>query len=62
MDWDDIKPQTTKAWAVGEDLGTASIGELEERIAALEAEIARVRTEIDAKRRQAAAAAALFGS
>ena len=47
--------------AVREDLELFGIGELEERIAILEAEIARARAQIDKKRASRAAADALFG-
>lgn len=47
--------------AVREDLELFGIGELEERIAILEAEIARARAQIDKKRAGRAAADALFG-
>ena len=60
MDWDDAKPKSAKALVVGEDLGTLSLGELEARVAALDAELARVRREIEAKRARSAAAADLF--
>jgi uncharacterized small protein (DUF1192 family) len=60
MDWDDLKPKPPKAITVGEDLKTLSIAELNERIAALGAEIERTRTELQAKQAHEAAAAALF--
>ena len=62
MDWDDITPVTSKTFALGEDLRTLSIAELEARVGLLEAEIVRLKTETEAKRRQAAAADALFRS
>ena len=62
MDWDDIKTPNAKIVTLGEELRALSVAELEHRISALEAEIGRVKTEIDNKRRQAAAADALFGS
>jgi uncharacterized small protein (DUF1192 family) len=49
-----------KAITVGEDLKVLSVAELEERIRALEQEIARVRNELQAKRSHEQAAAALF--
>lgn len=49
------------AEAVREDLELFGIGELEERIEILEAEIARARAQIDRKRAGRAAADALFG-
>jgi uncharacterized small protein (DUF1192 family) len=43
-----------------EDLDLYAVEELQERIAALEAEIARVRTKLDRKQQGKAAAEALF--
>lgn len=60
MDWDEPKPKAAKAITVGEDLKTLSIAELGERIAALAAEIERIKTELQAKQAHEAAAAALF--
>ena len=60
MDWDDLKPKPPKAAALGENLETFSIGELEQRIVALTAEIERVRQELQAKKAHEAAAAAVF--
>jgi uncharacterized small protein (DUF1192 family) len=61
MDWDEITPKKTKMGAaIGDSLATLSVAELEARIAAFEAEIERVRAELDAKRRHEQAAAALF--
>ena len=53
-------PKPKSQMTVGEPLATLSIGELEQRIKALEAEIARVRAEIEKKQAHEAAAAALF--
>ena len=50
MDWDELKPKKAPAITVGEDLRTLSLGELEQRIAALNAEIERVRQELQAKK------------
>lgn len=61
MDWDEVRAPTTKM-TLGEPLATHSIAELEARIGALDTEIVRVKAEIEAKRRQAAAADALFRS
>lgn len=61
MDWDDLKPkQPAKAVTVGEDLSAMSVAELDARVAALEAEIARVQTERRAKAARNAAADQLF--
>jgi uncharacterized small protein (DUF1192 family) len=63
MSWDDDRPRPVKpaaAITVGEPLANLSIAELEARIAALTAEIERVRTELRAKQAHEAAAAALF--
>jgi uncharacterized small protein (DUF1192 family) len=62
MDWDDLKPKPPKAITVGEDLKTLSVAELDERIAALTAEIERIKAELQAKKTHEAAAAALFKS
>lgn len=53
-------PKPKSQMTVGEPLATLSIGELEQRIKALEAEIARVRAEVEKKQAHEAAAAALF--
>jgi uncharacterized small protein (DUF1192 family) len=60
MDWDEPKRPAVKAIAVGESLETLSIAELESRVAALTAEIDRVRKEIETKKAHEAAAAAVF--
>ena len=60
MIWDDEKPKPPRAVTLGEDLSRISVTELDERVAALEAEIERVRSEIAAKKKHAAAADALF--
>jgi uncharacterized small protein (DUF1192 family) len=60
MDWDDLKPKEAKTIAVGDDLRTLSVGELEARIAALDAEIERVKVELRSKKAHEAAASALF--
>jgi uncharacterized small protein (DUF1192 family) len=48
--------------AIREDLDLFGVAELEDRIGILEAEIARVRAQIDRKRAGRAAADALFSS
>ncbi len=60
MDWDDLKPKPAPTVVLGESLETLSIAELEARIAALTAEIERVRQELQAKKAHEAAAAAVF--
>ena len=60
MDWEEAKSKSAKALVVGEDLSTFSVGELDARVAALEAELTRIRREIDSKRARSAAAADLF--
>ena len=60
MDWDDLTSKPKKGIAVGDELKTLSVSELEARIAALQAEIERVQAEIGAKKAHEAAAAAVF--
>jgi len=60
MDWDDQRPAPSKAIGIGDNLETLSVGELEQRIAALTAEIDRVKAELAKKRAHEAAASALF--
>jgi len=60
MDWDDLQPKKKASEVVGEDLSNLSVADLEARIASLEAEIVRVRKELNAKRAHEDAAAALF--
>ncbi|HZT47140.1 MAG TPA: DUF1192 domain-containing protein [Hyphomicrobiaceae bacterium] len=60
MDWDDLKPKAPKGVTLGESLESLSVAELEARIAALQREIERVRTELAAKKAHEAAAAAIF--
>lgn len=60
MNWDDDRPKPKRVVTVGENLDAHGIAELEERVAALEAEIARTRAEVDKKRKHEAAAASLF--
>ncbi|HTX49177.1 MAG TPA: DUF1192 domain-containing protein [Caulobacteraceae bacterium] len=63
---EDAEPvRRPRGWAVveltREDLEILALSDLEERIAALEAEIARTRAQMDKKRAGRAAADALFG-
>jgi len=60
MEWDEVKPKPKPGAAIGENLEAMSVAELEARIADLEREIARVKMELDAKRRHENAASALF--
>lgn len=60
MDWDDVRPAAPKSIAVGENLETLSVAELEARISAFAAEIERVAAELAKKRAHESAAAALF--
>src|SRR3974377_975812 len=60
MDWDDLKPNPSKGVTVGEDLRSLSQAELEARIAVLNEEIERVKTELGAKKRHEEAAASIF--
>jgi uncharacterized small protein (DUF1192 family) len=62
MDWDDVHPRPKKLVTVGEDLKGLGIGELEARIEALEAEIARTKAEVVSKKKISAAASAVFKS
>jgi uncharacterized small protein (DUF1192 family) len=60
MDWDEVRPKPKVGVAIGESLETLSVAELQTRIVELEREIARVKTELEAKRRHEDAASALF--
>ncbi len=60
MDWDEAKEKSAKNAAVGDLLDKLSVGELEARIAAFEAEIVRVRGELAKKKAHNAAAEGLF--
>lgn len=62
MDWDDVAPKPKVSAAVGDNLATLSVAELEARIVAFEAEIERNRAELKKKRDHEAAAAAFFKS
>lgn len=58
MDWDEASRQPV-SW-LAEDLTSLSIAELEARMAAMEAEIVRVKEELETKRAHERAASALF--
>lgn len=60
MDWDEPRKPTAAPVTVGEPLDHLSIADLDARVAMLEAEIVRVRSEAERKRRQADAAKSLF--
>jgi uncharacterized small protein (DUF1192 family) len=60
MDWDEAKSKPATGPMLGESLATLSVAELEARIGALEREIARVKAELDAKRKHESTASALF--
>jgi uncharacterized small protein (DUF1192 family) len=62
MDLDDLRPRTppTTGIIVGENLERLSVADLTARIAALEGEIARVKTEMTKRQAQSSAADALF--
>ena len=60
MDWDEVRPKPAAGAAIGENLETLSVAELEARIGALEREILRVKAELETKRQHENAASALF--
>ncbi|HXK53312.1 MAG TPA: DUF1192 domain-containing protein [Hyphomicrobiales bacterium] len=60
MDHDDLVPAKQQAIEIGGDLSQLSIGELQERIGALKAEIARVEADIKAKSSSRQAAESVF--
>ena len=60
MDSDEAREKTARTASTGENLDKLSVGELELRIAAFEAEIVRVRAEITRKKAHSAAAESLF--
>ncbi len=62
-DEDEFAPLIKSATSdIGADLSTWSVGDIEERIAELEAEIARLRAEKDKKQGNLSAAEAFFKS
>jgi len=61
MDDNDTKRQDNRAYRIGEELYGLSFYELEGRIAAYEAEIIRLRGELDKKAQEKLAADQLFG-
>jgi len=62
MDWDDVRNPSSgePTVVVGESLERHSVAELSYRIKALEAEIERVRVELETKRAHEARAASVF--
>lgn len=64
MDADDLEPRKRRGEALAalarEDLGLLGIAELEDRISALEAEMARISLELQKKQGTRTAAEALF--
>lgn len=63
MDLDDLMPaKKPTGVAIGENLSTLSVAELEKRITDLGSEIERVRVELEKKRKHEAAAQSLFKS
>ena len=58
--WDDERQKPKPALMVGDDLGSVSIAELVARISTLESEIARIKAEIERKRKHSRAADELF--
>jgi uncharacterized small protein (DUF1192 family) len=62
MDWDDVRPKPQARIVLGEDLKAQSVDDLRQRIAACEAEITRLRTELAAREAHGKAASQLFKS
>ncbi len=62
MDWDEAQSKQSRAISTGEDLRRHSVAELEGRIQAFEAEIQRIRVEIDVKKAHNKAASSIFKS
>lgn len=60
MDWDDVRPKPKLTIIVGEDLRAHSLADLKERIERLEAEIGRVKGEMQGKQAHEKAAADIF--
>lgn len=60
MDWEEARQPRSEEIVIGQSLERLSIGDLEGRVAALEAEIQRVREEIARKKKVGTAAAAVF--
>jgi uncharacterized small protein (DUF1192 family) len=60
MDWDEPKAKSQSSHTVGEPLDKLSKDELEGRLKLLEGEIARLKAELEQKKKHEAAAAELF--
>ncbi len=60
MEWDEPKAKLTASHTVGEPLDKLSKEELEGRLKTLEGEIARLKAELEQKKKHEAAAAELF--
>ncbi|OYW56545.1 MAG: hypothetical protein B7Y80_06420 [Hyphomicrobium sp. 32-62-53] len=60
MDWDEPKAKSQSGHTIGEPLDKLSKDELESRMKSLEGEIARVKAELEQKKKHEAAAAELF--
>lgn len=60
MDWDEARAKQKPGGAIGENLETLSVAELEARVIALQTEIARVEAELAKKRAHERAASELF--
>ncbi|WP_333795442.1 DUF1192 domain-containing protein [Hyphomicrobium sp.] len=60
MDWDEHRLTPAQSAAIGENLETLSVAELEGRLDAFAAEIERVKAELERKRAHESAAEALF--
>jgi Uncharacterized small protein containing a coiled-coil domain len=58
--FDDDVPKTKKVHEIGSDLSLLSVGDLQERIASLKAEITRLEAEVTAKQASRGAAESLF--
>jgi len=60
MDWDELEPGKKPEIAIGDDLSSLSLEELNRRINALTNEIARIKAEITAKKSTQSAAEDIF--
>jgi uncharacterized small protein (DUF1192 family) len=60
MDWDEPKAKSASGHTVGEPIDKLSKDELQGRLKSLEGEIARLKAELEQKKKHEAAAAELF--